>query len=177
MLPAHRVTKETTELLDSSSLDLSVWKCCSCGGEFGWSGLEIWAGHHVSNPRGPPVRHASNHFSLFVEVKTTKSHPQGRSSFPLSDRCGEKGDTSRLTRLGSAFVSSAPSSSLTSCVRSSCAALAAPTSCVVSKNRSASSHRAASKIVVALKTMQHMCRSPLALVFLHLGPHGPLFHV
>ena len=42
-------------------------------------------------------------------------------------------------------MSPAPSSRLTSCVQSNCAALAVPTSCVVSKNRSASSHQATSK--------------------------------
>ena len=51
---------------------------------------------------------------------------------------------SRPTRLGSALVSSAHSRRLTSCVQSSCAALAVPTSCVVSKKRSASSHQATS---------------------------------
>ena len=68
-----------------------------------------WVGDLGWPPRGPPVRHASNHFSLFVEVKTTKSHPQGRSSFPEGSVRGER-RPSRPTRLGSAFVPSAPSS-------------------------------------------------------------------
>ena len=45
---------------------------------------------------------------------------------------------SRPTRLGYASETSAPSSGLTSCERSTCAALAVPTSCVVDKKKGTS---------------------------------------
>ena len=145
----------------------------------GWSWLGIWVGHHVSTPRywrlaGPPVRHSSNHYSRGEEYQVGSS---GSQLFSLRDRYGEQG-----APLGphawDQSLSSAHSSRLTSCVQSSCEALAVPTSCVVSKKkrRSASSHQATS-IFYKKRNLQHLCRSPLALVFLHLGPHALLFHV
>ena len=78
---------------------------------------------------GPPVRHSSNHYSLFIEVKTTKSYPQGRRPFP----CGIGAESMAPSRPTS--VSAAPSSRLTSCAQSSFATLAVPTSCVVGKKK------------------------------------------
>ena len=95
MLPAHQVTKEATELLDSSTSGLSVWNCCSCRGELDgvvW-GFELppcVKSQVLTFGRSTRptlfesffvVRHGEHY-----QVRTLGSQP-----FSLRDRCGEHG--------------------------------------------------------------------------------------
>ena len=116
---------------------------------------------------GPPVRHSSNHYSRGEDCQVGTS---GSQLLSLRDRCREYG-----ALLGPHAwdqpLSSVHSSRLTSCVQSSCAALTVPTSCVVFKKeaRFRIMHR---QFFYKKRNLQHLCRSPLALVFSHLGPHA-----
>ena len=131
----------------------------------GWSGLVIWVDHFVSNPWsrrlvGPPVRHSSNNFSLFVEMKTTKSDPQGRRPFSWSVAAGSK---ARLSAHLGVFSSQRQANVLcTVNLCGTCSAVCMRGSDVAFKN----------------KAMQYLCLAPLVVVIFRISPHdSAFFHV
>ena len=126
---------------------------------------------------GPPVRHSSNHFSFFVEVKTYQVGSSGSQLFSLRDRYGEQG--APLGPHGwdqSLGVFSSQQQADVVCtvkLRGPCCASFMRGQQKKKKKRVFASSNV--NFFTKKRNLQHLCRSPLALVFLHLGPHALLF--